>query len=48
MATGVFGLRKVYIKQNENIDNRNFASWPESAVYGYFGGGFLHHPPCNV
>jgi hypothetical protein len=43
MATGVFGLRKVYIKQNENIDNRNFASWPESATYGYFGGGFT--PP---
>jgi len=39
MATGVFGLRKVYIRQNENIDNRNFASWPESAVYGYFAGG---------
>ncbi len=39
MATGVFSLRKVYIKQNENIDNRNFASWPESATYGYFGGG---------
>ena len=47
MATGVFGLRKVYIRQNENIDNRNFASWPESATYGYFGGGYLP-PPAAV
>jgi hypothetical protein len=46
MATGVFGLRKVYIKQNENIDNRNFASWPESATYGYYVGGFF--PGGNV
>jgi hypothetical protein len=47
MATGVFSLRKVYIKQNENIDNRNFASWPESAVYGYFGGGYLPPPAAS-
>jgi hypothetical protein len=47
MATGVFGLRKVYIKQNENIDNRNFASWPESATYGYFGGGYLPSPAAS-
>ena len=39
MATGVFSLRKVYIRQYQNVDNRNFASWPESAIYGYFGGG---------
>jgi hypothetical protein len=39
MATGVFSLRKVYIKQYQNVDNRNFASWPESATYGYYGGG---------
>ena len=39
MATGIFSLRKVYIKQNQNIYNRNFVSWPESATYGYFGGG---------
>ena len=55
MATGVFGLRKVYIKQNENIDNRNFASWPESAVYGYYVGGYFPpsappppYPPSGV
>ena len=44
MATGIFSLRKVYIKQNQNIDNRNFVSWPESATYGYFGGGYV--PPA--
>lgn len=43
MATGVFSLRKVYIKQYQNVDNRNFASWPESAIYGYYGGGIT--PP---
>jgi hypothetical protein len=39
MASGVFGLRKVYKKQVENVTNNNFASWPESEIYGYFGGG---------
>ena len=29
---GVFGLKKVYTRQR--VDN-----WPESANYGYFGGG---------
>ena len=41
MASGVFGLRKVYKKQVENVDNNNFASWPESATYGYYGGGSI-------
>ena len=36
----VFGLNSIYEKQVENIDNNNFESWPESATYGYFGGGF--------
>jgi hypothetical protein len=41
MATGVFSLRKVYIRQYQNVDNRNFASWPEySSDYGYYGGGY--------
>ena len=45
MASGVFGLKKVYKKQVENVDNSNLASWPESSnlsfVYaGYFGGGY--------
>jgi hypothetical protein len=35
----VFGLNTVYEKQLENIANGNFASWPEGATYGYFGGG---------
>jgi hypothetical protein len=42
MASGVFGLRKVYKKQVENVTNNNFASWPEGATYGYFGGGSLY------
>ena len=41
MATGVFSLRKVYIKQYQNVTNNNFASWPEySSDYGYYGGGY--------
>ena len=39
MATGVFGLRKVYIKQYQNITDKNTLSWPEYANYGYFCGG---------
>ena len=35
----VFGLSSVYDKQVANVDNKNFASWPEGATYGYFGGG---------
>jgi hypothetical protein len=37
----VFGLSRIYDLQVENIDNKNFASWPESAKYGYFGGGYF-------
>ena len=39
MAQGIFGLKKVYKKQYQNVKDGNFASWPESATYGYFGGG---------
>ena len=39
MASGVFGLKKVYKKQVENVDNSNLASWPENAEYGYWAGG---------
>ena len=35
----VFGLNSVYDKQVENIESNSLASWPESATYGYFGGG---------
>ena len=35
----VFGLNSIYDRQVENVDNNNFESWPESATYGYFGGG---------
>ena len=43
MATGVFSLRKVYIRQYQNVNNNNFASWPESATYGYYGAGYLQY-----
>ena len=35
----VFGLNSIYERQVQNVDNNNFKSWPESASYGYFGGG---------
>ena len=41
----VFGLTSIYEKQVENIDNNNFESWPESATYGYCGGGFVPSTP---
>ena len=41
MAQGVFGLKKVYKKQHQNVKDRNFASWSESGLYGYYGGGFV-------
>ena len=40
MASGVFGLRKVYKKQVQNVIDNNFASWPEGATRGYYGGGY--------
>ena len=45
MARGVFGLNKVYKRQYQNIKDDNFESWPESATYGYFGGGELFPGP---
>jgi hypothetical protein len=44
MASGVFGLKKVYKRQYDNVKEGNFANWPESAAYGYFGGGFSTLP----
>ena len=40
----VFGLTSIYERQVENIANDNFESWPESATYGYFGGGYSTPP----
>ena len=45
MASGVFGLKKVYKKQVENVDNSNLTSWPEDGRYGYFIGGEQWGPP---
>ena len=35
----IFSLNEVRTEQVKNIANDNFESWPESATYGYFGGG---------
>ena len=36
----VFGLTSIYDRQVENIENDNFESWPENALYGYYCGGY--------
>ena len=48
MARGVFGLNKVYKRQYQNIKDDNFESWPESATYGYFGGGESPPYACTI
>ena len=45
MASGVFGLKKVYKKQVENVDNSNLVSWPEDGQYGYYVCGKQWGPP---
>ena len=35
----IFSLKEVRTEQIKNINDNNFESWPESATYGYFGGG---------
>jgi hypothetical protein len=42
----IFSLNEVRTEQVKNIANDNFESWPESATYGYFGGGYA--PPIMV
>lgn len=39
MAIGVFGLKKVYKRQLENINNGNFNSWVEDYSHSYIMGG---------
>lgn len=39
MASGVFGLKKVYKRQVENINNGNFVSWTENFTQGYIMAG---------
>ena len=41
----IFSLKEVRTEQIKNINDNNFESWPESATYGYFGGGA--YPPLN-
>ena len=39
MASGVFGLKKIYKRQVENVINNNFNSWTENYERGYIMGG---------
>jgi len=41
----IFSLNEVRTEQIKNIANNNFESWPESATYGYFGGGIQSNSP---
>ena len=43
----IFSLNEVRTEQIKNIANDNFESWPESATYGYFGGGAAPGSPGN-
>jgi len=44
----IFSLNEVRTEQIKNIANDNFESWPESATYGYFGGGMESNPPGGI
>jgi len=44
----IFSLNEVRTEQIKNIANDNFESWPESATYGYFGGGYAPSVPGRV
>ena len=41
MATGVFSLKKVYLRQTKNVIDRNFASWPEYGNKSYIAGAIF-------
>ena len=36
----IFSLNEVRTEQIKNVANDNFDSCPESATYGFFGGGY--------
>lgn len=44
MASGVFGLKKVYKKQVENVDQDTFTYWPEGATRAYATGSGARSP----
>ena len=44
----VFSLEEVRALQVKNISQNNFKYWPESATYGYFGGGFAPPGICTI
>ena len=37
----IFSLEESRVLQVKNISENNFKYWPESATYGYFGGGYI-------
>ena len=43
----IFSLNEVRTEQIKNIENDNFDSWPENALYGYYGGG-QNNPSVNI
>ena len=44
----IFSLNEVRTEQIKNVANNNFDSWPESATYGYIGGGFRSSFPPSL
>ena len=48
MASGVFGLKKVYKRQVENINNGNFASWTEDFTDAYIMAGVVVGSPATA
>ena len=44
----IFSLKEVRTEQIKNINDNNFESWPESATYGYFGGGRSPSPVATI
>ena len=44
MASGVFGLDKIYKKQVKNVDEDTFTHWPEGGTSGYVTGNGAYPP----
>ena len=44
MASGVFGLDKIYKKQVKNVDEDTFTHWPEGSTSGYVTGNGAYPP----
>jgi hypothetical protein len=44
----VFSLQEVKKLQVQNVNDNNFASWPEGATYGYIAGGQQPPPTSRI